>query len=72
MPPPLKWAYSASRRVLIFGMSAAGAALGGFLGDMISFRTTMVAGAVVTGINLLILFLSPLRQVHDLSNTDDK
>jgi MFS family permease len=62
----------AARRVLIFGASAAGAALGGFFGDTAGFRATMVIGTMIIAIGLLLLFLSPVRHVRDLPNSGHK
>jgi predicted MFS family arabinose efflux permease len=62
----------AARRVLIFGASAAGAALGGFFGDTAGFRATMVIGTMLIAIGLLLLFLSPVRHVRDLPNSGHK
>jgi predicted MFS family arabinose efflux permease len=65
-------AYARLGDIHLFSLSAAGAASGGFLGDMIGFRATMVVGSVVIGAGLLVLFLSPIRHVRDFPSNDHK
>jgi MFS family permease len=52
---------TAARRLLIFGMAAAGAALAGFLGGQIDLRIVMASGALILCAGSLIVFLSPVR-----------
>jgi hypothetical protein len=58
---------TAARRFLIFGLAAAGAALGGYLGTVFGLRSTLFAGAVGFSLGFLLLFLSPVRQIRNLS-----
>ena len=58
---------TAARRVPMFGMQLAGAALGGLLGGAIGLRATLVVGAVGLGAGFLLLLFSPVREVRNLS-----
>ena len=58
---------TAARRLPMFGMQIAGAALAGVLGTAIGLRATMVVGAVGLGAGFLLLLFSPVREVHNLS-----
>jgi MFS family permease len=54
---------TAARRVLLFGMQIAGAALGGVLGTIAGSRATLVLGAVVMLTSVLLIWRSPVRAV---------
>ena len=58
---------TAARRVPMFGMQVAGAALGGLLGGTIGLRATLVVGAVGLVAGFVLLLFSPVREVHNLS-----
>ena len=58
---------TAARRVPMFGMQVAGAALGGLLGGVIGLRATLVLGAVGLVAGFVLLLFSPVREVHNLS-----
>ncbi|MCP5100728.1 MAG: MFS transporter [Chloroflexi bacterium] len=61
---------TAARRFLIFGLAGAGAGIGGFFGTIFGLQATLGAGAVGFGTSFLVLFLSPVRYVQNLSATD--
>ncbi|MBV7334396.1 MFS transporter [Chloroflexi bacterium TSY] len=55
---------TAARRFVLFGMAVFGAALGGFLGEVVGLRLTLLIGtAALTG-ELLLIILSPIRHAH--------
>jgi predicted MFS family arabinose efflux permease len=58
---------TAARRVLMFSMQIMGAALGGLLGGAVGLRTTLVIGAAGLVVGFLIVLLSPVRTVRDIS-----
>lgn len=58
---------TAARRLPLFSMQVAGAALGGVLGGAIGLRATLLVGAVGLGVGFLLLLFSPVRDVRDLS-----
>lgn len=61
---------TAARRLPMFGMQVAGAALGGLLGGAIGLRATLLVGAAGLVVGGLLLLLSPVRAVRDLSAVD--
>ena len=58
---------TAARRFLIFGLAAAGAALGGYMGTIFGLRPTLFAGAVGFFLGFLLFFFSPVRRIRNLS-----
>ena len=54
-PSRLLGRVTASRRFLLFGAASVGAALGGFLGEVIGLRETLLVGVVALGLELVIL-----------------
>jgi MFS family permease len=64
-PTELLGRVTAARRFLIFSLAPAGAALGGYLGSAIGLRPTLVVGSIISTLALLVLLLSPVRQVRD-------
>jgi MFS family permease len=59
---------TAARRLPMFAMQIAGAALGGALGPAIGLRATLLLGALGLVVGCLLLFLSPVRAIHDLTS----
>lgn len=55
-----------ARRFLIFCTAPLGVALGGFLGDAIGLRPTLVIGAIISILSCLFIFFSPIRHVREL------
>jgi hypothetical protein len=66
-PPGLFARATAARRIPMFAMQIAGAALGGVLGAAIGLRATLLLGALGLAVGGLLLYLSPIRAIHDLS-----
>ena len=56
---------TAARRFLIFCMAPVGAVLAGFLGDRIGFAPTLIVGAAIAGIGVLIMLASPIRGLRE-------
>ncbi len=61
---------TAARRVLIFGMATAGAALGGFMGETFGLRATLVWGGLWFSAGFLVVLCSPVLQVRDLPTSN--
>jgi hypothetical protein len=59
---------TAARRIPMSGMQLAGAGLGGLLGGVIGLRATLVVGALGLVAASLLLVLSPVRAVRDVSD----
>ncbi len=59
---------TAARRLPMFAMQIAGAALGGALGTAIGLRATLLLGALGLAVGCLLLFVSPVRAIHDLTS----
>jgi len=57
---------TAARRLPMFGMQIAGAALGGVLGSAIGLRETLFLGGLGLVAATLLLALSPIRAIRDL------
>ena len=66
-PPGLCARATAARRLPMFAMQIAGAALGGVLGTAIGLRATLLLGALGLAVGGLLLYLSPVRAIHDLT-----
>lgn len=63
---------TAARRFLLFGMTTAGAALGGWLGTVVGLRMTLVVGAVIFSLGAVVVLLSPVRATRVLAQqTED-
>lgn len=58
---------TAARRLPMFGMQIAGAALGGLLGGTLGLRATLIIGAAGLVAGWLLLRFSPVRTIRDLS-----
>lgn len=59
---------TAARRLPMFGMQIAGAALGGTLGTAIGLRATLLLGALGLAVGCLLLYLSPVRAIRGLTS----
>jgi MFS family permease len=57
---------TAARRCLVFGMSALGAAIGGYLGTSHGLEQTLVAAAALSILSPVLLVLSPVRHLREL------
>ncbi len=66
-PPRLFARATAARRLPMFGMQIVGAVLGGALGSAIGLRATLLLGATGLFVGCLLLYLSPIRAIHDLA-----
>ena len=53
-------------RFVSLGLAPLGAVAGGFLGDLIGLRPTLVVGAIGLQIGFVILYLSPVRALKDV------
>lgn len=62
---------TAARRLPLFGMQIAGAALGGVLGTVIGLRPTLLLGGLGLVAATLLLALSPIRGIRDLATAGD-
>jgi predicted MFS family arabinose efflux permease len=60
---------SASVRTVVSGAALLGSVAGGVLGDRIGLGQTLVVGVVGMGLGCLLLIVSPLRRLRDLSAT---
>jgi predicted MFS family arabinose efflux permease len=60
---------TAARRCLVFGMSALGAAIGGYLGTSYGLAETLVVAAALSILSPVLLFLSPVRHLHGLPDS---
>ncbi len=57
---------TAARRLPMFGMQIAGAALGGVLGSAVGLRETLILGGLGLVAATLLLALSPIRAIREL------
>jgi len=64
-PTALLGRVTAARRFLVFSMAPAGAALAGFLGGAIGLRPTLLVGAAISLLAVLLVALSPVRLIRD-------
>lgn len=69
-PPGLFARATAARRLPMFGMQIAGAALGGVLGTAIGLRTTLLIGGSGLVVGCLLLSLSPIRGIRELASVE--
>lgn len=69
-PPGLFARATAGRRLPMFGMQIAGAALGGVLGTTVGLRATLLLGAAGLVVGGLLLYLSPIRAIRDLASPE--
>ena len=65
-PAPLLGRMNASYRFFTWGLIPLGYLLGGFLGELIGLRTTLLLGGLGTLFSWLLLVFSPLLSLHDL------
>ena len=63
---------TAARRLPMFGMQIAGAALGGLLGPAIGLRATLFVGAAGLVASALVIYFSPVRGIRDLASVGDE
>lgn len=61
---------TAARRLPMFGMQIAGAALGGVLGAAIGLRATLGVGAIGLVAGFLLLLFSPIRGIYTLDSLE--
>jgi hypothetical protein len=69
-PPGLFARATAARRLPMFAMQIAGAALGGVLGATLGLRVTLLIGALGLFAGWLLLAWSPIRRIHDLASVE--
>jgi MFS family permease len=62
---------TAARRLPMFGMQIAGAALGGILGSAVGLRQTLILGGLGLVTATLLLALSPIRTIRELDAATD-
>jgi predicted MFS family arabinose efflux permease len=70
IPPELLARTQATWRFLVFGMQPVGALLGGALGTLVGFRTTLVISSFVMLTGTVVALLSPLRTLRRLPGTE--
>lgn len=70
-PDHLQGRVNATVRFLTWGTIPLGNLLGGVLGGVVGLRETLIIGAVGQAIALLSVFLSPLRSLHGLPESDE-
>lgn len=63
-PTNLMGRVTGARRFILFGTAVLGAALGGILGETLGVQATLFIGAGVLAVELLLIVLSPIRNVH--------
>jgi MFS family permease len=65
-PDRLLGRVNGTMRVVTLGLAPVGALAGGFLGDLIGLRPTLIVGAVGLQIGFAILYLSPVRALKEV------
>jgi MFS family permease len=65
-PDHLLGRVNASRRFIVFGVGPIGALIGGFLGEAIGWRPTLLVGGGVAVLAFLWVFLSPVRSLREV------
>ena len=68
-PDRLLGRVNGTMRFVSLGLAPLGALAGGFLGDAIGLRPTLVIGAVGLQIGFAILYLSPVRELKEVPGT---
>jgi MFS family permease len=63
-PDRLQGRMNATMRFVVWGTIPIGALIGGFLGDAIGLRTTLLVGALGSGLSFLWVLLSPVRTLR--------
>lgn len=61
---------TAARRVLLFGMQIAGATLGGVLGTIAGSRATLIVGAAVMLLSVVLIWRSPVRAAVEMNGSE--
>jgi MFS family permease len=64
-PLRLQGRMNASMRFVVWGTIPIGSLLGGYLGDHIGLRSTLVVGALLSGLSVLPVLLSPVRLLRE-------
>ena len=64
-PGALLGRVNAARRVFVFGSIPIGALVGGLLGESVSLRASLIAGAGMVALSKLYALASPLRTLRE-------